>query len=447
MPGSARQKSFKRADVLTLDESALDSPDGMIQAFPGGLGPHMPRVGRFLRRQLRRLVRRYGYEIIRAPGANWPRHHFSATFRPYRVTVSSGSGDIPRVLHVIGNFYTGGSPRLIVDLVERLDGRFTHSILTRDISSPPAYSGVDLDLRPWLLNVDDALRAVSRAQPDLVHVHHIGTRFSRLGLGDWDWFATIFDALEQLDRPVIENINVPITPHVSEAVSRYVFVSDYAREHFGYPDLPSRTIYPGSDVEMFCRGGAEVPDDCIGMVYRLDGDKLDEHAIDVFVKVIRKRPRTRAVIVGGGSLLSRYRAVVAAAGIEDAVSLPGYVAYDDLRTFYERMSVFIAPVHHESFGHVVPLAMSMGIPVAAYGVGALPEILDDASVLAPPGDAETLAEIVCSLLDDRNRRLALGAVNRQRCVEKFSVEAMADCYGDLYQELLVPQDQRRVQHA
>jgi glycosyltransferase involved in cell wall biosynthesis len=143
-------------------------------------------------------------------------------------------------------------------------------------------------------------------------------------------------------------------------------------------------------------------------------------------------------------LLSHYRAIVAAAGIEDAVTLPGYVAYEDLRTFYERMSVFIAPVHHESFGHVVPLAMSMGIPVAAYEVGALPEILEDASVLAPPADAEALADIVCSLLDDRDRRLELGAANRQRCVERFSVQAMADRYADVYQDLLARHDQGRV---
>jgi glycosyltransferase involved in cell wall biosynthesis len=404
----------------------------------------MATLGRFLKRQLRRLVRHYGYEIVRAPGAAWPRDQFATTFRPYRARVSSRSGDSPRVLHVIGNFYTGGSPRLIVDLVEQLGERFTQSILTRDVSSPPAYSGVDLDVRPWLLHLEDALNAVSRTQPDLVHVHHIGTRFSRLGLGDWDWFATIFEALEQLDRPVIENINVPIAPYVNDAVSRYVFVSDYARERFSYPELPSGTIHPGSDVDMFSRGGADVPDDCVGMVYRLDGDKLDEHAIDVFVRVVRKRPGTRALVVGGGPLLSHYRAIVAAAGIEEAVDLPGYVAYEDLRTFYERMSVFIAPVHSESFGHVVPLAMSMGIPVAAYEVGALPEILDDASIFAPLGDAEALAEIVCDLLDDRNRRLALGAANRQRCVEKFSVEAMANRYADLYQELLVARDPARV---
>jgi glycosyltransferase involved in cell wall biosynthesis len=80
--------------------------------------------------------------------------------------------------------------------------------------------------------------------------------------------------------------------------------------------------------------------------------------------------------------------------------------------------------------------MSMGIPVAAYAVGALPEILDDASVLAPPGDVEALAAIVCQLLDSRDRRLALGAVNRDRTVERFSVDAMAKQYAELYASVL-----------
>jgi glycosyltransferase involved in cell wall biosynthesis len=392
---------------------------------------------RLLKRQVRRVLRNYGFEINSAAGAPWPRDYFSSTFRPYRVKVPSTSDHVPRVLHVIGNFYTGGSSRLIVDLVERLGDRFAQAVLTRDVSSPPAYVGVKVETRPWLRNLGDAFDALSETRPDLVHVHHIGTTFSRIGLGDWDWYVNLFKALERLDRPVIENVNIPIAPYVSDAVSCYVFVSDYVREHFGHPNSRSLTIYPGSDVDTFRRGrNVDVSDDCVGMVYRLDGDKLDEHAIDVFVEVVKRRPGTQALIVGGGPLLSRYERAVAAAGIEDAFTFTGYVAYDDLHAHYQRMGVFVAPVHSESFGHVVPLAMSMGIPVAAYAVGALPEILADVSVLAPSGDATALAEIVCALLDDRDRRLALGAANRERSVERFSVEAMAERYAALYEELL-----------
>jgi glycosyltransferase involved in cell wall biosynthesis len=172
------------------------------------------------------------------------------------------------------------------------------------------------------------------------------------------------------------------------------------------------------------------------MVYRLDDDKLHPNAIDVFVSIVAQRPGTRALVVGGGPLLERYRRVVAAAGLAESFTFTGYVSYDDLHAYYAQLSVFVAPVRSESFGHVVPLAMSMGIPVAAYAVGALPEILDDSSVLAPPGDAETLAAIVCQLLDSRDRRLALGAVNRNRAVERFSVDAMANQYAELYASVL-----------
>jgi glycosyltransferase involved in cell wall biosynthesis len=392
-----------------------------------------------LKRQVKRLLGHYGYEITvtRAPGAAWSRNDFASSFRPYEAKVPSAPAGAPRVSHVIGNFYTGGSPRLIVDLVERLGDRFAQTVIVRDVSSPPAYVGLDVETCPWFRTPDEALEALARSNPDLVHVHYVGPSFSRIGQGDWQWCVNLFRALERFDRPVVENVNIPIAPYVSDAVSCYVFVSDYTRERFGYPQSRCLTIYPGSDVETFSRNGdVGLADGCAGMVYRLEGDKLNLRSIDVFVEIVKRRPGTRALIVGGGPLLSRYQRAVAAAGVEAAFTFTGYVAYDDLRRHYEQMAVFVVPVHTESFGHVVPLAMSMGIPVAAYAVGALPEILGDSNVLAPPGDAGALAEIVCELLDDRPRRLSIGGANRERAVERFSVEAMAGRYAALYDNLL-----------
>jgi glycosyltransferase involved in cell wall biosynthesis len=405
-----------------------------------------PAVKRLLKRQAKRLLGHYGYEITvtRAPGARWSRDDFASTFRPYEAKVPSAPAGAPRILHVIGNLYTGGSPRLVVDLVERLGERFAQTVVVREVSSPPAYVGLDVDMRPWFRTSDEALEAVAQSNPDLVHVHYVGPSFSRIGLGDWQWCVNLFRALERFDRPVVENVNIPIAPYVSDAVGCYVFVSDYTRERFGYPQSRCLTIYPGSDVETFSRGGDVGPaDGCVGMVYRLEGDKLNEHAIDVFVEVVKRRPGTQALIVGGGPLLPRYQRAVAAAGVEAAFTFTGYVAYDDLRRQYEQMAVFVAPIHTESFGHVVPLAMSMGIPVAAYAAGALPEILGDSTVLAPPGDAASLAAVVCRLLDDRHLRLSIGAANREHAVERFSVEAMAGRYAALYDDLLAEGERRQ----
>jgi glycosyltransferase involved in cell wall biosynthesis len=402
-------------------------------------------VRRLLKEQFKRVLRRFGYEvrITRTGRARRPAvDGFSPSFRPYAVKVPPAPAGAPRVLHVIGNFYTGGSPRLVVDLIERLGDRLAQTVLTRDVPSPPAYVAAEIDVRSWLTTPDEALAAIERSKPDLVHVHYLGPAFSGIEVGDWQWFTNVMRALERSGRTVIENVNIPIAPYVSDAVGCYVFVSDYVRERFGYPHLRSVTIYPGSDVQTFRRDG-DLPDDCVGMVYRLQGDKLGPQAIDPFVEIVRRRPQTRALIVGGGAFLRRYRDAVAAAGLEGRFTFTGYVAYDDLRAYLERLSVFLAPVHTESFGHVVPLAMSMGIPVAAYDVGALPEILGDPSMLAPAGDAGAMAEIVCKLLDDRPRMVSLGTANRERAVERFSVDAMAQRYAALYDEVL--SEKRRVQ--
>jgi glycosyltransferase involved in cell wall biosynthesis len=394
-------------------------------------------VRRRLKQHAKRALGGLGYEVrIIRTRPRRSRAEFSVSFRPYEMKVPAVAAGAPRVLHVIGNFYTGGSPRLVVDLVERLGDRYAQTVLTRDVPSPPAYVAPTIRVEPWLRTVDDAARVLEETRPDLVHVHYLGPAFSGIPMGDWQWFTNVFRAVERWDGPLVENVNIPIAPHVSGAVDRYVFVSDYVRTKFGYPDSPSSTIYPGSDVDLFRRDDpAELPD-CVGMVYRLQGDKLDRAAIDVFVEVLRRRSATRALIVGGGPLLKPYEHAVAAAGLEDRFTFTGYVAYDELPNSLRRMGVFVAPVHTESFGHVVPLAMSMSTPVSAYDTGALPEILDDASALAPAGNVQALADVICGFLDDRSRRLAVGAANRERAVARFSVDEMAARYAALYENVL-----------
>jgi glycosyltransferase involved in cell wall biosynthesis len=80
--------------------------------------------------------------------------------------------------------------------------------------------------------------------------------------------------------------------------------------------------------------------------------------------------------------------------------------------------------------------MSMELPVAAFDVGALSEILGDPAVLAPAGDGSSLADIVHDLLEDRSRMVELGTANRERAVERFSVQTMVTGYSQVYDELL-----------
>jgi 2-polyprenyl-3-methyl-5-hydroxy-6-metoxy-1,4-benzoquinol methylase/glycosyltransferase involved in cell wall biosynthesis len=337
--------------------------------------------------------------------------------------------DRPRIIHVIANFCVGGSSRLVVDLLERLGQYYEQSVVTSYIPSPPAYRGLEIT---ELRHADDEQPFVKHfrsVKPVLIHIHYWGD-------SDEPWYAKAIAAAERLDIPVVENINTPIAPYFSPAVQRYVYVSDYVRREFGKEDPVHVTIYPGSDFSHFAREPCEVlAENCVGMVCRLERDKLNEASILPFIRAVQKRPATKVLIVGGGSLLEGYRQAVQEAGLSANFEFTGYVSYASLPGYYRRMTVFVAPVWKESFGQVSSFAMNMKIPVCGYNVGAIGEIVADPSLMARAGDVEGLASIIIRLLDSAEERTRIGELQHARAQAHFSVEAMIQAYSNVYREL------------
>ena len=393
------------------------------------------RTVRSLRRCLLGLMRR-----LRASSQSAQNHIGSGEdFEPYMLRVSAlASAQRPRVMHVIANMYVGGSAQLVVDLIERLSDHYEQVVAARDLPSHPAYTGLELHhvTIGQARNASRLEELFNCIRPDLLHVHFLGHHNDDYSQLDWNWYHHYFRAAERRDIPVIQNLNIPVAPYISPACRAYVHVSDYVRREYGDPECHNITIHPGSDVRRFTRKQGPAPEDVVGMVYRLEHDKLNEHAIDVLIRAVQLRPQTRALVVGGGTLLEPYREAVRKAGLDHAFTFTGYVSYVTLPTLYKRMSVFVAPVHWESFGQVVPFAMAMQLPVAAYDAGALTEIIDDNSLLAPVGESDALARIIVGLLDDRERQRRIGAANRARVESLFSVESMIEAYDALYASTL-----------
>ena len=348
----------------------------------------------------------------------------------YQVKVPPAApASAPKIVHAIANFMTGGSSRLVIDLVEHLGSQYRQMVLTSFNPDPPAYLGVEIEECRFPADIAPLVAYFQRAKPDIVHMHYWGDC-------DEPWYAKVMAAAAHLGLPVIENINTPIAPYRSDAVVRYVYVSEYVRRVFGSTDTKHVTVYPGSDFGLFTRGPAErVPEDCVGMVYRLERDKLNEDAIQPFIRIAQLRPQTRILIVGGGSLYEPYREAVRAAGVADNFEFTGYVSYDELPALYRRMSLFVAPVWKESFGQVSPFAMSMKVPVIGYDIGAIGEIVNAPELLAPPGDAEGLARIAVGLLDSPETIHRLGDAQQRRARENFSIQAMIAHYAQIYAEV------------
>ena len=359
----------------------------------------------------------------------------SVAHKPYAIALKEPVvAQRKRVMHAIASFAVGGSQQLIVDIIEGSSDLFEHRVVLYNDYEWKYYTGVPITEMAYMRHAEDALAYMRDFQPDIVHVHYWGNRIN--GYEHWRWYHQIFEASFAYGAITIENCNNPLVPYLHEKIDRYVYVSKYARNYFGISSPRNEVIYPGSNFAVFTRPEEELPQDCIGMVYRLDRDKLNAESIDVFIKVIQRRPQTRALIVGKGYYDELYRQKVAEAGLTDKIEFAGVIPYKELPTYYRRMSLFVAPVHKESFGQVTPFAMNMRIPVAAYEVGALREILVSDDVFAPAGDSDALADIIVRLLDQPKRLRELGQFNRERAQQLFSLEAMVEAYGTTYKKLL-----------
>jgi glycosyltransferase involved in cell wall biosynthesis len=333
----------------------------------------------------------------------------------------------PRILHAIANVWVGGSTQLIVDLHNHLGHRFEMKVMTSALPAHGSHKGMSIDVVPKP-NSHHLVRCIfSRFRPHIVHVHYWGDV-------DEPWYKTIFEIAAEFECPILQTINTPVAPFAGVRVDHNVFVSHSVLDQFG-STVPASVIYPGIDLDRFAPPAVIDPDsfDAIGMIYRLENDKLDKDAIELFLEIAERRPKTRIVIIGDGSLFAHFRSRVEQEGRLSQFEFTGYVPYEELPAQLARFRTFVAPVRQESFGQVIPFAMRAGMAVAGYNVGAIPEILGSTQTLGKTL-AET-AENITTLLDDPKLIAALGERNRTIALERFSVEDMAVRYFQLYRDL------------
>ena len=92
---------------------------------------------------------------------------------------------------------------------------------------------------------------------------------------------------------------------------------------------------------------------------------------------------------------------------------PGYLPFADLPGFLGGALVVAAPSRGEGFGLAVLEAMACGAPVLTTYRTSLPEVGGDAVAYTEP-DAESIAVALRALLDDPERRAALGEAGYAR---------------------------------
>ncbi len=129
------------------------------------------------------------------------------------------------------------------------------------------------------------------------------------------------------------------------------------------------------------------------------------------------------------------------------VQVAGSVPHDALVERYRAADLLVAPsVCNEPFCLPVAEAMACGLPCVVSDAGAPPELIGArgpegigaAGIAVPPGDARALARAIATLLDDPDRRRAMGLAARRRADELLGWDAAVTRLEDVYRALLAP---------
>lgn len=178
-------------------------------------------------------------------------------------------------------------------------------------------------------------------------------------------------------------------------------------------------------------------------VGRLESRKGIHVLLPILERLVTARPWLHADIVGNdripGPEGQTYRAAFEARASDWArqrIRFHGEVSAEALRGFYRACDLFVAPSLFESFGLVIVEAMMHGKPSVACATGGMLEVglAGETTLFAEPGDEASLEAALAALLDDPERRAAMGAAARRRFEAQFTPGAMVESIIHLLDE-------------
>lgn len=174
--------------------------------------------------------------------------------------------------------------------------------------------------------------------------------------------------------------------------------------------------------------GLEADDQAIISVGRLSAEK--DYA--TLLRALAALPGPRLFLVGHGPVRDELEDLAHELGLQERVAFLG--ERTDVPRLLAACDLFALSSLTEGISMALLEAMAGGLPVAATAVGGTPELVipEETGLLAPPSEPAALAQAMGELLGDPERSQAYGQAGAKRVAERFSLEAMAKAYAELY---------------
>lgn len=287
-------------------------------------------------------------------------------------------------------------------------------------------------------------RVIRDFRPDVVHVDEEAYNFATV-LATWQ-------ARRAGARPVFftwQNQMRHYPPPFS-AFERYVFsasrhaivgnaeATDVLRAK-GYRGPTSLIPQFGVDPDVFApvaRSQGQPP--VIGFVARL----VEEKGVWVLLQALERLPSPWHLhVVGSGPLLPALKQEVERRGWSSCVRWDLSVPSTQMADVLHQMDLLALPSltrpnWKEQFGRALVEAMACGVPVIGSSSGEIPHVIGDAGLVVPENDPAALADAMARVLASPDEREILTRRGRQRVLQRFTHERIAEDTVRVYRQML-----------
>ncbi|HEX6509267.1 MAG TPA: glycosyltransferase [Chloroflexota bacterium] len=147
------------------------------------------------------------------------------------------------------------------------------------------------------------------------------------------------------------------------------------------------------------------------------------------------------LMVGDGEMRQDVRSAIKARNLGARVTLRHRVPSSEMPDVMRGLDVVIlpsltTPTWKEQFGRVLIEAMACGIPVVGSDSGEIPNVIGDAGLIVPEGDAQALADALRRLRSEPALSADLAERGRKRVLERFTHAHIAAATLRAYEQML-----------
>lgn len=179
-------------------------------------------------------------------------------------------------------------------------------------------------------------------------------------------------------------------------------------------------------------------DDVIISVGRINlCQKRQDILLEAFKKVHKVDKKVKLLFVGGGYEENILRQMIVSERLEDFVSVEGFK--DNINCYLLKSKIFVLSSDFEGMPNSLLEAMAIGMPVVSTDCspGGAAFLIDNGinGSLVPRRDANSLANSIIALLQDRNKRISYGKEARIRA-SKQTVDKIACQWSEVCDKLM-----------